>query len=253
MVLESGPATKDRNYRLLVFLLFAGFSLYFFYDWKIGYPEANRVEAREHFNKLGLTLDPTTLGETPSKEQFEQMASQQPTSPAQVREMLGIEPTFTRSDGGAIVEFYPTLYGFGTVHVRDGVVMANPTWQSWPKGKDKIQGQLYFGIITALVSLYLGYRVYQAATLTATIDDSGMTYGGKRIPFESMRSLRDYSPKGWVDLYYDDGGNERKLRIDDQKIRKFNEIIDHLVQVKGFAHPIKAYQQAKAAEETEPA
>ena len=74
-----------------------------------------------------------------------------------------------------------------------------------------------------------------------------MTYGNERIAFADMVSLRDYNRKGWVDLYYRAGSQEKRLRIDNQKIAKFDEIIELICRKCGFENPVKAYHEAREA------
>jgi hypothetical protein len=78
-----------------------------------------------------------------------------------------------------------------------------------------------------------------------------MSYGGRLIPWDSMTALRDYSPKGWVDLYHTAQGRERKLRLDNQRVRRFDEIVEAICARKGFADPVRAYAAAQAREAEE--
>ena len=78
-----------------------------------------------------------------------------------------------------------------------------------------------------------------------------MTYGGQQIAFADMVALRDYSPKGWIDLYYKSNGQEKKLRIDNEKIAKFDEIVAALCDVKGWKNEVAAYAQDKAEQESD--
>ena len=123
---------------------------------------------------------------------------------------------------------------------------------TWNKSKDEIQLQLYCALVAFAFGLYMLTRVYKAATLRVVIDDDGMTYGKRRIAFADMVRLCDYSRKGWVDLYYRFGSQERKLRIDNQKVRKFNEIIDTLCEAQGFEDPRAAAAPAEAPAAAEP-
>ena len=135
-----------------------------------------------------------------------------------------------RTKGGSeVLERFVSKYGQAQVTISHGRV--NPAqigWESWKKSKEEIRLQLYCALVALAFALFMFTRVYRAATLRAVIDDEGMTYAKRRVPLENMVRLCDYSRKGWVDLYYRHGSQERKLRIDNQKVRKFDEIIDTL-------------------------
>lgn len=252
MVLESGPASRDRNYWLIVLTMCVGFCVYFIYDWQVGYPAANRKSGTEWLqqNIPGAQVTEEMFDERPSKEMFEALRLAPPTRPDEVHERLGGPPALRRQNGpDELIEYFPSLYGCALVTIRGGVVAANIEWRDWKYPRNKIDGQFHFAILTGVLSLYFLYRVYKAATLRAVIDDTGMTFGGRRIPFDAMRSLRDYSPKGWVDLYYNVGAGDVRLRIDREKILKFTEIIDRLCEARGFPHPIREFEAKKAATE----
>jgi len=86
-----------------------------------------------------------------------------------------------------------------------------------------------------------------------TIDDEGMVYDGQRIAFADMVSLRDYSPKGWIDLYYRVGEREKRLRLDNEKVLRFDEIVDALCKAKGFRNEVREYAEEKARQKAEEA
>jgi hypothetical protein len=249
MRLESGPAAYDRNYYLIFLLLCIALGAYFYYDYMIGYPKKNLEAAKKQLAPLvGLDVDPKTLSETPSKPTFEELKKSAPTDLAAVHDKLG-KPFERKEFGdGSVVEYFASTYGMAIVPSVNGRV--NPKqmdWTTWSKTKEEIRIQLYCALIAFAVGLYVLYRVYKAITLRAVIDEEGMTYGGRRISFDDMKRLCDYNRKGWVDLYYQRGPQERRLRIDNQKIRKFDEVIDTLCEAKGFEDPRQADEQAEPA------
>ncbi|MEP0848689.1 MAG: hypothetical protein HRF50_17930 [Phycisphaerae bacterium] len=264
MTLESGPATKDRNYYLVMLLLCIAASLWFLKDgthwpgygagggWLKGYINKNREEARKKLTPLAAGKPvPAELGPAPTGDEFEKLKSQQGLTRDQLVRAWG-EP-FLRADGpgpGEVTEHFVSDYGKATVISKGGQIdPRRMAWMVWYKDKDEVDAQYLWALVPAAVALFALYRIYKAATLRAVIDDEGMTYGGRRIALDAMRSLRDYSPKGWVDLYYDEGGQERKLRIDNHKIARFDEIIDALCRAKGFADPRKIEETEEADEE----
>jgi hypothetical protein len=253
MRLESGPAAYDRNYYLIFLGLCLALGAYFYYDYTIGYPNKNLEEARRRLALLPGGHDvPDEFSQTPTKSTFEALKESQPTTPAAVRQTLG-EPFAVNQEADRTFEYYVSAYGIGEVPiVRGQVDWARMTWTTWSKTAEEIKIQLYCALIAFAIGLYVLYRVYKATTLRVVIDDEGMTYAGRRIPFDSMTRLCDYSRKGWVDLYYQHGGQQRKLRIDNQKVRKFDGIINALCEVKGFEDPRKADEEEAESAAAEP-
>ncbi len=252
MRLESGPAASDRNYFLLFFLFCAVMALWFFKDgthwpaygaaggWLKGYINHNREEARRKLSPLvGEDKVPAELGSTPSRQQFEAMKR---GSPPPTREQIIAawgQPIHTAADArGDTTDIFATDFGKVMVVSREGVVdPARMERTVWYKDDDEVRAQYYWAVLPLVLAFYAGFRMYRAATLRCEIDDEGMTYGGRRIAFADMTGLDNYSLKGWVDLVYREGDQERKLRIDDHKILRFNEILDALCERKGFQDP----------------
>jgi hypothetical protein len=258
--LESGPAQADRNWHLARAVLFLAFAGYFIYDGAIGYPNRIRTNAEEklaaptHFNGALRWED---LEDKPLKPDYDAMQATNPVSREQVVSLLG-EPTLTK---GSEV-FFVSRYGYGKVTMMGTRVGKIDEWVSWYKTQAEVQGQFYWALLPGLIGLYFLWRLYKAVTLRVVLDDAGMVYAGQRIPYAQMVALRDYSPKGWIDLYYKDGETERKLRLDHEKVAKFDEIVELICQEKGFRNEVRIAREekhrreaddaaAKAAEESE--
>jgi hypothetical protein len=242
-LLESGPAKFDRNYWLVVCVVFVAVAAYFFYDGAAGYRNKNIAAAERHL--LSLVDGPVEFGEIPSKKDYEDMLAARPESVAEVHKLLGqpVQPRPGVADGA---ELFISAYGMATVPIRNGRVdLAQSSWDAWGKSKEDIRDQYYWGLAVLIGAMYFLVRAVRAATLRATIDEEGLTYGGRRIVFADMKDLRDYNRKGWVDLYYQDGEREQRLRIDNQKIAKFEEIVALLCQRKGFDNPLTAVGAAE--------
>jgi hypothetical protein len=256
MRLESGPAAYERNYYAIFLLLCLGLGGYFIYDYTIGYPNKNLEEAQKRLARLPEPpdrLDVDNLPGEPTKPTFDALFQAGPTDPEVVHQQLG-PPYHIFREGRRTVEYFASRYGLATVTVIGGRVdPKGMKWTTWYKTKEEIRLQLYCALAACAFGLYVLYRVYRAATLHAVIDAEGLTYGTRRIPFDAMRRLCDYNRKGWVDLYYEVGGQERRLRIDNQKIRKFDEIIDALCEAKGFDDPRPPVEEDEQTEEASPA
>jgi hypothetical protein len=244
MTLESGPARTDRNWQLLRTVIFLGFGAYFVYDGLYGYPRANRAKAEEllkgrPFNGKVAFKD---LGEKPDQPDFDRLSRSVPASRDEFHKALG--GPFV--DGGD--EYYVSRYGY--IRLPRG---GEASWRPWDKTRAEITQQYYWAIIPFALALPFIWKLYKALTLRVVIDDDGLGYAGRRIAFSDMTSLRDYSPKGWIDLHYRSAGRESKLRLDNEKVARFDEIVAALCQAKGFRNEVQAYAERKARQEAEEA
>lgn len=258
--LESGPAWGDRLYNGGICVGVFLFGMYFIYDHYIGYPSQNRREAAKVLKgQLGQDVDTETLRTDLSKSVFDafqdaRKSSPDPTSVAQLQEALG-EPIHTKpeSAAGSAMYYFASLYGLAEVPVRDARVdVEGMIWKKWKHTKDEIEQQFLFAFIPFAMALLFFYFFMKAALLRASMDDEALTYGGIRIPYERMTALKDYNPKGWIDLYYKvDEETERKLRIDNQKIAAFRPIIDMICEKTGFENELAQHEERMAAEDDE--
>ncbi len=262
MRVESGPAKTDRNWRIVQSLVFIVGTLWFLKDGLYGYRNvtreaANRALQAAPFDKLTPKLNYDDLPEEPTEKRWQQVAQQSPDNPARLYELLGVtKPTF--SDGAD--QYFVGQYGYGKATVRDNRVsplsqQGQISWRKWEGGhpKDEIQGQFYWAILPALIAIYFLWRTYQAATLHVTVDDEGVVYRGQRIAFADIVSLRDYNPKGWIDLYYKSGADEQRLRLDNQTVLLFDDIVAAICAKKGFKNEVQSYASEKARAEAEDA
>jgi len=250
ILLESGPAKTDRLYWLIVGLVFLGYGGWCVYDGTVGYYEDNRKKAEAHLQRW--TDLPIELDTKLTKERFlaaKEKLKQAPLPTIEtVRQELG--PPLPRKKGESApptAEYFASLYGMATVKLGPGgrVSPDEMTWTDWEHKPHDIRMQFYMAAAVGLLAAYMLYRGYRAATLRAVMDEQGLTYGKTRIAYEDMVALQDYNPKGWVDLYYRTDRGQKRLRIDNQKIAKFDEIADLICQKKGFVNPIKAYAASR--------
>lgn len=250
MHIESGPASKDRNYWLIFFVLCVVFAGYFFYDWEWGYKAKNRDEAVRYYDKL--QQPDIQVGEHPRMADFEQLKAKSPKTREEVVALLG-EPAFVKVESGnARVEEYPSVYGRITVrYVLDRVTPnAPPKWDPWIKSEEEIEAQLYWGLIPAALALWALYKLIRAVSLRVVVDDAGMVFRGTRIAFEAMREFRGYSPKGWVWLHYESGGQERRVKLDNYQMSRWEEVVGAIAAAKNWPNPIVANPPAKRSSTT---
>ena len=256
MRLESGPARADRNWRLIQAVLFLGFATYFFFDWAVGYPNKNKEVANEKLANrelFGGQLTYDKLADTPDEAALKRLKEANPTTREQVQKILGTPQYTRRESAGRSTEVYISKWGYAEVPLQGDRLseQGQVTWTKWARSKEEIWLQLACGLIALVPGLYFARRLYKAITLHVTIDDEGMVYDHRRIAFADMVSLRDYSPKGWIDLYHKVGEGEKRLRLDNEKVKKFDEIVSAICKAKGFKNEVKEYGAKKAREEAQ--
>jgi hypothetical protein len=254
MKVESGPAKADSLWQIGRATLFLAFAAWFLWDGLIRYPDQNREKAHE-----GLA-DKTTfegavsydqLGEDLTQPVFEQSAQKltRGMPRKEVHDILG-QPVHTRTVGSTMTDFYASEYGYATV-LFENRRLDSANWRAWDHTKADIEGQFYFAIIPIVIGLFFLYRFARAVSLRVVVDDTGMAYAGRRIPFDAMVSLRNYSPRGWIDLYYERGPKQARLRLDNEKIARFDEVVEAICRAKGWRNEVKEAQQRKARETEE--
>src|SRR5262249_53144187 len=137
-------------------------------------------------------------------------------------------------------------YGKAVVQVQNGTVEpAKSEWEDWPHKRSDTQAQLYWGLGAVVIGLWAAYMAVKASLIRVVIDDQGMRYGSRFIPFDAMERLSDYKRKGLCTLHYKDAGGEpRTLRMDSWAVAKFEEIIEALCAVKDWPNPRAATESA---------
>ena len=251
MRVESGPAKTDRNWQFVRFILFAGLAFWFYYDGAVRWPKNNREAAEK-----ALQVRPWE-----GKLRYDDLP-ERPRGESDVQTLLKSAPV-TRSGlhsalgrpqvgEGTNEEYFVGKYGY-TKATYSGDKPSLERWRKWEGGHtgEEIQAQFYWALLPLPLALYFLWKLYRAATLRVIVDDEGLVYAGRRIPFADMNSLRDYSPKGWIDLYHTANGRERKLRLDNEKFMLFDEVVEAICQTKGFRNEVKENQAAKRREEEE--
>ncbi|MGE3182272.1 MAG: hypothetical protein AB7N71_11630, partial [Phycisphaerae bacterium] len=257
MRLESGPAKKESIIQFLIFLALFAYGFYFFYDWKIGYPAKNKAHAIEALpaflvesdlqdaSKAAALYD--NFAATPTKDDFDQLVKQIPTALSDVEKVIGRAPDRIREADGTTYSYFLSKTGALVVETRGGRMqpLSAGSWRTWGKTAAEVEMQKYWGFVPILLSLMFFRQFVRARRLRATLDENEMVYGGKRIRYEQITRIDEFHPKGWVDVYYtDESGTEQKLRIDREKIARFDEIIAILSEKKGIENPILVYRRS---------
>ncbi|RIK69359.1 MAG: hypothetical protein DCC65_01045 [Planctomycetota bacterium] len=243
MRIESGPTGERKVRTTLMLLMVAVFAVWFAYDGLVGYPAKN---AREYRDQLAPE-ERETAGVLPilrgvTAESWEALKpSVKSASPTERRAL--IEKAF---GGKPSYENKEALFYFGPAYqvkftVRDGnpvdpMIGAAPTTSA-----TSIATQKYIAVGLAVLAVYLLRFVMKVRNTRLVLDEAGLVYNGRGpIPWAAMKRLDStrFNDKGWVDLYYDEGGAERALRLDEYHLALFDDIIDEICARKGFENPL---------------
>ena len=246
----SGPAKAEPMWQLVRTALFLGFALYFVYDGLIGYPSYVVSEAKKRLQEpepWGGKIQYDQLSETPTNVEYEHAKRAAPTSLDQVVQHLGKPQLEVPESRTRVIRYFVSRWGFAAVPFESGKPdMSASQWHDWYKKPSDIRQQFFWAIVPTPFGLYFLIKLIKALRLKVVVDEQGLVYAGKRIAWDAMTGLRGYSPKGWIDLYYNDEGKERKLRFDNEKFRLFDEVVAAICEKKDFINEIEAYKADQA-------
>jgi len=129
------------------------------------------------------------------------------------------------------------------------------SWEQTPADyrEDSIKQQKFFFVACTILSLLGAVFFVMIWRTRVIVDDSGLTYNRRTIPWEAMTSLDSgqYHAKGWLTLFYQDNQSQRKLKLDSFKIQAFDDVVDAICEKKGFPNPIPIVEPAEADDSRE--
>ncbi|HVP13025.1 MAG TPA: hypothetical protein VMV94_17755 [Phycisphaerae bacterium] len=247
MRIESGPTGERKVRTLLLLIMVAGFSAWFAYDGYIGYPAKNRAEhlqqlptPEEREKAKDAPIYPSVTPEAMPKvvAALNKIVGNRATPVVEqaLKDVLGGPPSWKNADG---------WYYFGPtfrikIPLKDGR-LSTPIGTPSQKTEATIYGQKFLALALAILSIYCLWLMLRVVRTHLVLDEGGLSYQGRGpIRWDDMQALdiSRFSKKGWVDLTYDDNGTERKLRLDEYHLARFDEVIDELCARKGFENPL---------------
>jgi hypothetical protein len=251
MPIESGPTGERKVRSLLLFLMVFAFSGWFAYDGWIGYPAENR---KEHLEQLP----------TESRAGAENFRIYESVNETTTRDLIGKVKKHKDNLGAVRADLAKFYGGPPSFETADSIYYCGPSYRvivAVEMGKDNerrilgrateksatsILWQKGLSVLLLAFALYLLALVVQVRRTRLVLDQAGLSYCGiGPIGWDSMRSMEisGFSRKGYVDLLYDDHGVERKLRLDEYHIEKFDDVIDELCARKGFENPLPVVEE----------
>ncbi|MGE9268536.1 MAG: hypothetical protein ACQKBY_10600 [Verrucomicrobiales bacterium] len=223
---------------LLILAMFAGFSVYFFYDYKVGYPKKNLIwshfrafyQAGELYKALenkaqwpefvktqAISFEvPTQGGKGESGEQFLLPAGTEREQPWP--EILGETERMEKEGWDVLWREYAGERPGWPEHLEIG--------EGYYTGK-KVREQLYFGILCGALALGALFVFLRTRGRTMKVDDEAFeAAGGPRIPFSAMTKIdkRKWETKGLATIYYEGvEGQSGKAKVDGMVYGQFKE------------------------------
>lgn len=241
MRIESGAPPRAKIEWLVYTVLCLGVAGYFLYDWMVGYPNANREEARK---QLALKPEePLELRDKPTQEEWKALQAefaQKRALGADRTRALG-QPIRRATDpqSGEVAETFGNTLGYGVIVSRSGVVTEVRAWRDWKYSASSIDVQLYVAIICLAIAPFFLLRLSRALTLRVVLDDDGLEFSGKRVAYDAMTGWKNFDRKGWVDLAYRGAAGEALLRLDNMRVKEWAALLAAISEKKGFKNPAR--------------
>lgn len=257
MQIESGT-TRERVIRTALLLAMLGiFAGWFAYDGWIGYPRENwkehleQLSAEERARAEQAPVYPNISATLPEDDledirQRIKGGGDVNARRAVLRQILEVNPSFEGQDA---------WYYFGPAYrlripLKDGLPDDIEGKGTKRTAQDiLLQQGLAAGL--ALGTLYCIVFIAQVLRTRLVLDDDGLVYQGKgSVRWDAIRALHsaDFAKKGWVDLVYQEAGQERTMRLDEYHLSRFDEVIDAICKRKGFENPIPLAKSRKASQ-----
>ncbi len=208
----------------------------FFKDYKWGYPEKNIQrfyflafeKAKESFSEH------LKAGGTPAE--WEAKASQERVfvpieTPGEVVEEPGAVIPRTADLATPWPNVLTSFQKYSEAYEADKLSVIPPAWKEYSnsggrawdekpkevKTRKKIDEQLYIGIFCTILFLIALFILLRTRSRSMKVDSQGYTPpGGKLIPYGSIKRIdaRKWDTKGLATLTYEEGGKEKKAKVD---------------------------------------
>ena len=163
------------------------------------------------------------------------------TTEGSVRDLLGVPAS---AQDHTLWYIGPAAYA--EYRIVDSKVAIKPDVQeNEHRSESSILWQKGIAVCVALLAIYAFTKFWSAVRLRIVVDESGMIYNGRNIPWDAMRGLKtdQYKDKAWVDLEYNEGASSRLLRLDSLIIQRFHEILQAICDRKGFPLPSRSSEE----------
>lgn len=277
MRIESGPTGERKVRTLLLFLMVAVFAAWFAYDGLVGYPKEN---FKEHLDQLSPE-DRAKAESAPSygsvdatktvivraiikgdMNRLEKLApelalSQAEKSALSRKELDAQRATLTKLMGGPpSYEAVDAWHYFGPsfrmrIRLENGKPNGQVLARKAVKTSTTIAWQKGIAVVLGVLALYLLWFLLKVRSTWLVLDDQGLDYRGRaKASWDAMKKLDTsrFHDKGYVDLVYEEGGREKRVRLDEYHLARFDDIIDEICAHKHFENPLPVAAESEGGQ-----
>ncbi len=249
MRIESGPTTERKIRTTLMLLMVAVFSVWFGYDGMVGWPKQNH---REFLQQIPLDERPKAAsgpiypGITEISVDGARAALKEAVTAAQQHDALakffGGPPTYENAEG---IHYFGVIYRV-TARLQEGRI-AEVDGRRGQRSNYDLLFQKYLSGSLGVLALYLLWFVLRVRGTRLVLDESGLKLNGVGpVSWNDMKALDTsrFHKKGWLDLVYGGNGDERRMRLDEYHLARFDDVIDEICRRKGFENPLPVKEPA---------
>ena len=220
---------------LMILLMFLVFFVLFLQDGLTGYREKNlQFYLYENFKIAGLQFQKRQQEGNMTEPEWRQYASsQQCEFPEDASDILPKDTNLPMSWPESLASSYDLMSSKGG---QNGAIKlweeyaAERKWDSEPMDHamdaGKIREQFYAAGVTGILVLFTIYVLLRTLGRSISVDEEALyTQNGKRIPYADMSRIdkRNWDTKGLALIYYNDGGAEKKAKLDGMVYGQFKE------------------------------
>lgn len=138
------------------------------------------------------------------------------------------------------VVWYVGPASYGRFEIENGRVAGEPNVaENDKRSEGDLQLQKVLGAGALLLGVWAALRFFRILTLKVVVDDSGLSFNRKQIQWDATKRLdtRDWDRKAWLDLIYEENGDEKALRLDSYHLAQFDSVLKAICERKGFELP----------------
>jgi hypothetical protein len=146
---------------------------------------------------------------------------------------FGGPPTYENAEG---IHYFGVVYRV-TARLQGGKV-AEVDGRRGQRSNYDLLFQKYLSGGLGVLALYLLWFVLRVRGTRLVLDENGLTLNGAGpVSWNDVTALdtSNFQKKGWVDLVY---GGDRRMRLDEYHLARFDDVIDEICRRKGFENPL---------------
>jgi hypothetical protein len=243
MHIESRSTAWWRNRTIMFLVMFLAAGIWFAYDGYVKYPAENLKWAKSAMTNppSDLRPNPRVIGANLQRLVDNYNAASKAgknLTVAELKSCLG-DPSVVQ--GRELWFVGPAAY-LRAIEQDNGKVLLDSPQVATKPSENSIWWQKATAAVAFLVAGWAAVNLVRALRTHVVLDDAGLKYNSRLIPWDAMTGLRTerYKPKGWVELDYTADGAARSIRLDSFHLENFDPILTAICERKGFPSPLTA-------------